>query len=230
MCKIRANRKNRIAKENAIEKLNNKEDIQAVATRFFHIVDKVENPRTRPCDYPLREILLVAVMCGSESYQDMTTFGEAQTEWFKQFVPLENGVPSHDTFRRVFMLLRPESLNAAYTELFQGLKFYLRKPFIFKALRKWAHMDSNHGPRPYQGLLQQVLLTCLGTVFIGLNGFLVLVLASFSTVFQSLVLQAILSSVTFLFGRKPVVNYVTPKRGKSDNKKSGFCLHVFCYT
>ena len=73
-------------------------------------------------------------------------------------------------------------------------------------------------------------MTRLGPVFTGLNRLLVLVLASFFTVFQSLVLQAIYSSATFLPGRKPVVNCVTPKRGKSSGKKwilsSPFLLYL----
>ena len=70
-------------------------------------------------------------------------------------------------------------------------------------------------------------MTRLGPVFIELNGFLVPILVTFSTVFQSLVLQAIYSSVTFLPGIKPVVNCVTPKRRKSGSKKTDFVFTFF---
>ena len=91
---------------------------------FLQTVSQIANPRTRPCDYPLSEILFivaVTVMCGSESYEDIATFGKAQADWFRQFVPLNNGVPSHDTFRRVLMLLKPGSLSDACNEMFEGL-------------------------------------------------------------------------------------------------------------
>jgi hypothetical protein len=52
----------------------------------------------------------------------MATFGEAQTGWFRQFVPLKNGVPSHDTFRRILMLLKPEALEEAYREILPRLR------------------------------------------------------------------------------------------------------------
>jgi predicted transposase YbfD/YdcC len=116
--------KNGKSKLNIITKHNNTETVKNVATNFLQIVDQIENPRTRPCDYPLNEILLVsvvAVLCGSESYQDIATFGRAQQDWFKQFVPLENGLPAHDTYRRVLMLLKPEAMNEAYNAMFQGL-------------------------------------------------------------------------------------------------------------
>ena len=124
MCENDKNRKNRKPTPNIIKQLNNAEDVQLVATKFLQIVDNVDNPRTRHCDYPLNEILFIAVLavlCGATSHEDMATFGEAQIEWFKQFIPLENGIPSHDTFRRVLMLLKPGSLGEAYNEMFQGL-------------------------------------------------------------------------------------------------------------
>jgi hypothetical protein len=70
---------------------------------------------------------VAAVLCGSESFEDIATFGKAQAPWFRQFIPLEKGVPSHDTFRRVFLLLKPEALNEAYNEMFQGLNIDKKK-------------------------------------------------------------------------------------------------------
>jgi len=117
-------RKIREVNPNIIQQDNPPKQIRIIAHRFLQIVEQVENPRTRPCDYPLNEILFIAVcaiLCGSESYEDIATFGKAQIEWFRQFLPLANGIPSHDTFRRVLMLLKPESLSEAYNEMFQGL-------------------------------------------------------------------------------------------------------------
>ena len=66
--------------------------------------------------YPLYEILMIAactIICGGKGFNDFAKFGTAKYKWFKQFLPLENGIPSHDTFRRVFSLLDPTSFNKA---------------------------------------------------------------------------------------------------------------------
>ena len=46
-------------------------------------------------------IALCAVICGAETYEEMETFGESKHEWLATFLELPNGIPSHDTFRRV---------------------------------------------------------------------------------------------------------------------------------
>ena len=121
------NRENRqIAQErfDIIKQSNSETDIQDAANDFLIIADQVDDPRTRRCDYPLREILFlaaVAYLCGAESDQDIATFGNAQIDWFREFIPLENGIPSHDTFRRVFELLKPEALNELHNEIFREL-------------------------------------------------------------------------------------------------------------
>ncbi len=46
----------------------------------------------------------------------MEEFGEAKQEWFADFLELENGIPSHDTFRRVFILLGNIELKRLFVE------------------------------------------------------------------------------------------------------------------
>jgi predicted transposase YbfD/YdcC len=99
--------------------------IQDAADHFLNTAEQLDDPRTGHCDYPLREILFlaaVAYLCGAESDQDIATFGKAQIDWFREFIPLENGIPSHDTFRRIFELLKPEALNELYEGIFHKLK------------------------------------------------------------------------------------------------------------
>jgi hypothetical protein len=112
-------------KPNVIKQQYNKAKIAGIAVHFQHSIEQLDDPRTGSCDYPLSEILfvaIIAVLCGSESDQDIATFGEAQIKWFRQFMPLKNGIPSHDTFRRIFMLLKPEVLQSAYDEIFRELR------------------------------------------------------------------------------------------------------------
>ena len=124
----RQSRQDGKAKFDFLKRRNSKTKIQHAANDALYHIDTVKDPRTRPCNYPLREILFVAVVayiCGSESHEDIATFGRAQLQWFRQFIPLENGIPSHDTFRRIFMLLKPNALEEMCQEMFQEL--YLGK-------------------------------------------------------------------------------------------------------
>lgn len=60
------------------------------------------------CDHVLVEILLItvcAVLCGAESWSEVEQFGNTKAAWLKQYLTLPAGIPSHDTFGRVFRLL-----------------------------------------------------------------------------------------------------------------------------
>ena len=55
--------------------------------------------------YDILVISICATICGAEHFKEMEEFGKAKQEWFATFLELENGIPSHDTFRQVFILL-----------------------------------------------------------------------------------------------------------------------------
>ena len=60
--------------------------------------------------FPLYEILMIAVCAmidGAKGPTDFERFGKAKLRLLKKFLPLRNGIPSHDTFRRVLSMLRP---------------------------------------------------------------------------------------------------------------------------
>lgn len=64
--------------------------------------------------YPLDEVLVlafIAVLCGADDWEGVTAISEEHEAWFRKFLPLENGVPSHDTFGRVFSLIDPENVT-----------------------------------------------------------------------------------------------------------------------
>ena len=61
-------------------------------------------------------ISICAVICGAEHWTEIEEFGEAKQEWFAGFLELENGIPSHDTFRRVFILLDNIELKQLFVE------------------------------------------------------------------------------------------------------------------
>jgi predicted transposase YbfD/YdcC len=110
---------------NTLKNDNGQRKVKKVAKTFAQAVAEIDDPRTWPPTYPLAEILfvaLVAVICGSASYSDFETFGNTQIKWLKKFFPFKNGIPSHDTYRRVFQLLDPKSLEKAYRLIIENLK------------------------------------------------------------------------------------------------------------
>jgi predicted transposase YbfD/YdcC len=69
--------------------------------------------------YPLFEILMIAVCAmidGAKGPTDFERFGKAKLWFLKKFLPLRNGIPSHDTFRRVLGKIDPKRFNAALVE------------------------------------------------------------------------------------------------------------------
>jgi predicted transposase YbfD/YdcC len=86
-------------------------------TLFDHL-SIIEDPRIdRTKQHLLIDILVIAVcavICGAEGWTEIEEFGRAKEEWFKKFLELPNGIPSHDTLRRVFMLLKPQAFQDSF--------------------------------------------------------------------------------------------------------------------
>lgn len=81
------------------------------------LFDEVPDPRALNARHPLSEILLIAfaaTLCGAESCVDIAEFGRAKEAVLREVMALEHGVPSHDTFSRVFRLLDPVAFEAAF--------------------------------------------------------------------------------------------------------------------
>jgi predicted transposase YbfD/YdcC len=82
----------------------------AVFTPFEDLTDpRIE--RTRVHDlFDLVVVALCGTLAGADSWADVERFGNQRLDWLRTFLRLENGVPSHDTFGRVFSLLDPAEL------------------------------------------------------------------------------------------------------------------------
>lgn len=80
------------------------------------VFDELEDPRTGNAKrHELHELLVIAlcsVLCGGETCADMALFGQAKEPFLRQFLRLERGIPSHDTFSRLFRLLDPARFHA----------------------------------------------------------------------------------------------------------------------
>jgi predicted transposase YbfD/YdcC len=66
-------------------------------------------------------IAICAVICGAEGWQDIATYGQAKHDWLSTFLGLPNGIPSHDTFRRVFCLLDPSAFHKCFQSWIDAL-------------------------------------------------------------------------------------------------------------
>jgi DDE_Tnp_1-associated len=59
-------------------------------------------------------IAVCAVICGADTWVDIEEYGRAKYAWLKRFLPLPSGIPSHDTFARVFARLEPEAFRTCF--------------------------------------------------------------------------------------------------------------------
>jgi predicted transposase YbfD/YdcC len=88
-------------------------------------LSEVVDPRIeRTKRHVLSDILtlaVLAVIAGAEGWEDIEEFGHSKHAWLKQYLPLENGIPSHDTISRVFRALQPGEFNAALTQWMETL-------------------------------------------------------------------------------------------------------------
>ncbi len=79
----------------------------------------VEDPRCEgKVEHRLLDILVIAVcavIACAESWDDIALYGRSKLAWLSTFLDLPNGIPSHDTFRRVFMLIDPDAFEAGFT-------------------------------------------------------------------------------------------------------------------
>jgi hypothetical protein len=82
--------------------------------RFFQTIEDARV--SGKVAYPLHEIIMVAflaIIAGAGSFIDIEKFGKINSDWLKTNFYIESGIPSHDTFRRIFSIVHPEQLQAA---------------------------------------------------------------------------------------------------------------------
>lgn len=85
--------------------------------KFRKTFRRLPDPRADNARHDLLEVLciaLAATLCGAESCSDMADFGQSKEGLLRLFLRLEHGIPSHDTFSRVFRLLKPQAFEAAF--------------------------------------------------------------------------------------------------------------------
>jgi DDE_Tnp_1-associated len=86
----------------------------------------ITDPRVqRTQAHGFHDILMIsicALLCGAENFVEFQRFGEAKRAWLAGFLKLPNGIPSHDTFGRVFALLDPRQFSECFTNWTRRLR------------------------------------------------------------------------------------------------------------
>ena len=109
----------------------------------------IKDPRIeRHKRHSLEDILFIAIcafICGADKWTEVVEFGLAKEKWFKRFLSLPNGIPSHDTFGRVFSLLSPSEFQTCFMAWIQSIRDVTQGEIIAidgKTLRR-SHDRSN---------------------------------------------------------------------------------------
>lgn len=114
---------------------------------FIRCFGRVEDPRLdRKKRHSLLDILAISIcaaIAGADSWTEIADFGRAKEEWLRTFLKLPNGIPSHDTFGRVFSLLDPGQFEDAFREWVKAIQGQIEGVVAIDG--KTARRSHDHG-------------------------------------------------------------------------------------
>jgi predicted transposase YbfD/YdcC len=96
---------------------------QSIIVKHFSKVPDFRQPRK--VKHKLFDILVMvflATLCGADNWEDIVNYCLSNREWLKSILGLSNGIPSQDTFERVFSLLKPQVMHGIFFEIASELK------------------------------------------------------------------------------------------------------------
>jgi len=123
--------------------------IEGLAACLAGLADPRETSR---CDHQRIDILAIAVcavIACAESWEDIALSGRSKRAWLETVLELPNGIPSHDTFRRVFMLLNPDGFEACFAKGAQSRAVGVEREgraVDGKTVRRSGSRRHEHGP------------------------------------------------------------------------------------
>lgn len=86
---------------------------------------KLQDPRGPNIEHLFFDILVIAILgtiCGADGWVEIEQFGRQKLEWLRQYLLLPNGIPSHDTFGRLFSKIDPEAFQACFMKWVKALR------------------------------------------------------------------------------------------------------------
>jgi predicted transposase YbfD/YdcC len=93
---------------------------RSIEAHFASIHDP-RGPNVLHSLFDILAIAICAVICGADGWVEVAQFGQQKHSWLRQFLWLPNGIPSHDTFGRVFSKLDPDEFQASFASWVQAL-------------------------------------------------------------------------------------------------------------
>src|SRR5574341_2644667 len=95
-------------------------------TSILAYFGELDDPRIeKNRKHPLINVIVIAILgviCGADNWVDIERYGKAKAAWLGQFLDLRNGIPSHDTFGRVFRWLDAEQFQRRFIAWSQSLR------------------------------------------------------------------------------------------------------------
>jgi predicted transposase YbfD/YdcC len=100
-------------------------DIASIQQSLVEHFGDIKDPRVeRTKKHQLTDILVIAILAiiaGAQGWEDIENYGISKQTWLEEFLVLSNGIPSDDTFRRVFEFIDPEALNRCFLQWVETL-------------------------------------------------------------------------------------------------------------
>lgn len=100
-------------------------DIASIQQNLVEHFADIKDPRVeRTKKHQLTDILVIAILAviaGAQGWEDIENYGISKQQWLEEFLALPNGIPSDDTFRRVFEFIDPEALNQCFRQWVETL-------------------------------------------------------------------------------------------------------------
>lgn len=95
--------------------------IVSISEAFSRVQDHRVQGR---CRYPLIEVFIIAfcgILAGADTWTDIEIFAKSKEQWLREFLPLKQGIPSHDTFGRVFAMVDAGEFERSFALWSQGV-------------------------------------------------------------------------------------------------------------